>query len=419
MSIDLSALTPDLATRFIKGDEDALTALFRGNYDKLLGAAQEALGDDLSHFGGRVVQKVVLDAWASRSQFQDPKSIAAFFAAAIPAEVAVQKRKHLSLHRNAAPAKVTETLSADDAVQQLLSVLHAPKVDHESALNEAKHARARFKKASTESGSGKRWIGGLVVLAAVVLVVIYFQRYMDKAGQDALVDRSLRSEDTQTLASGNGQRGTVTLHDGTAAAMGSATRLRVPPDFGIDIRTIVLSTGTANFQVAAQDPEKPMDFAVRAGNTTVTSHGTVFTMRYYPETDSTVYVGVSEGSVTIRDRVAKTEQELSAGDAYAVSTTGEYRSLTPMERDVEMAWVRDTIVFDGTPLGRVLPELMIWFSFNSAPLDPALADRPVSMRVPLSSSGEAIDALVKAANLKMTFTKGQLMQFEDAGAARK
>jgi transmembrane sensor len=227
------------------------------------------------------------------------------------------------------------------------------------------------------------------------------------------VTRALKGENVQHLTSGRGQRGTVTLRDGTRASMGSETRLSIPEKFAGTQRTVELE-GTATFTVTPTTGNRQsIPFAVRAGTATVTATGTVFTVRSYPE-DKAVYVQVTEGTVELKDRTSGSVTHIRAGDAVRFITDGTVTPLDAMARDVALAWTRDSIVFEQAPLRVVVPELVRWFGLNAVLADSSIGDRPVSMRVALASSGEATDALTKAADLTIAFGKNDLLEFNAA-----
>jgi ferric-dicitrate binding protein FerR (iron transport regulator) len=229
------------------------------------------------------------------------------------------------------------------------------------------------------------------------------------------VDRALKGENVQNLTSSKGQRGTVTLRDGTRATMGSETRLSIPEEFAGTQRTVELE-GTATFTVTPSNGDpKSIPFAVRAGTATVTAKGTVFTVRSYPE-DKAVYVQVAEGTVELKDRASGTVTPIKAGEAVKFITDGTVTPLDGVARDVALAWTRDSIVFEQTPLRAVVPELVRWFGINAVLADSSIGDRPVSMRVALNSSGEATAALTKAADLTIAFGKDDRLEFNAAPA---
>jgi ferric-dicitrate binding protein FerR (iron transport regulator) len=404
--------TPDasIVTRFVNGDENALTLIYRQQYDGLLAAAAERLGHGLAHFRGRVAHKAMLDAWQARERFQTPVALSAFLEEATRQEADIQRHKHAALHRREDQATPHVTVdSIDEAVTHLLDALHAPPVDHVRAAEEARTTKRAHAKAHVERVAGRpKWLlyGGGTVAAMVAIII--GQRVLDKAGSEVAVDRALKGDEVQTLTSGRGQRGTLTLRDGTKAAMGSETRLVIPEAFGRTQRTIQLD-GTATFTTTASASAQSLPFSVRAGAVTVSATGTVFTVRHYPE-DQAVVVQVTDGSVMITDRSSGAAQRVQAGSAVRWAQ-GAITVLDGVARDVALAWTRDSIVFDRAPLKSVVPELVRWFGINAALIDERIGDRPVSMRIALASSGDATKALTAAANLTISFGKDDRLEF--------
>ena len=407
--------TPDasVVTRFVSGDENALVAVYRQEYDSLLAAAAERLGTELAHFRGRVAHKAMLDTWQTRERFQNPVALSAFLEEAVRQEADIQRRKHAALHNREGHTRSHITVdSIDEAVTHLLDELHAPAIDHAKAAEEARATKRAHAKEHVERVAGQpKWMlyGGIAVVA--VAAIIGVQRFLDKAGSEVAVERALKSDEVQNLTSGKGQRGTLTLRDGTKAAMGSETRLAIPAEFGSTQRTIQLD-GTATFTITPSADTKAIPFSVRAGEVTVTATGTVFTVRNYTE-DQAVVVQVTEGSVTLTDRSSGTTQSVQAGSAVRFAK-GAITPLDGVARDVALAWTRDSIVFDNAPLKTVVPELVRWFGINAALIDDSIGDRPVSMRIALASSGDATKALTEAANLTISFGKDDRIEFSGA-----
>ncbi|WP_396223128.1 hypothetical protein [Gemmatimonas sp.] len=208
-----------------------------------------------------------------------------------------------------------------------------------------------------------RWLryGGMALVAAVVIVAA--QRVLDQAGSEVAVHRALTSEAVQHISSNRGQRSSFTLRDGTV---------------------------------------------------TVTAAGTGFTMRHYPE-EADVVVQVAEGMVSVRDRDSDATQTVKAGAAVRV-TNGTVTSFGGVARDEALAWTRDSIVFVQAPLKTVVPELVRWFGMNAALVDSTVGDRPVSMRIALISAGDAATALTAAADLVITFSTNDRIEFRGAPA---
>ncbi|MBL0937561.1 MAG: FecR domain-containing protein [Gemmatimonadaceae bacterium] len=411
MTVVLPTPEPALVARFASGDENALMTLYRHEYDGMLDMAREELGPELEHYRGKVAHQAMLDAWESHERFQNPTALAAFLEEAVRHEAQVQHRKHATLHHRHGQVKShVSVATVDEAVQSLMQALHTP-VDHQAAVEEARAAKRAHAKEHVERVVDRpRWLMYGLFAIAGALVIIYGQRLLDRVGGDSAVDTALKSGETQVLSSGNGQRGALTLRDGTRTTMGSATRLRVPAAFGNSLRTIELE-GTATFAVDpnATNP-RGLPFAVRTGGMTLTARGTVFTVRHFPGEAGSV-LEVTEGTVELRNRETGKTEDLVAGRAVRYTPDGQILTLDSLARDVALAWTRDSIVFANTPLRVAVPELVRWFGINAAIADNSVLDRPVSMRVGLTSSGDATSALTQAAGLMIQFGKNDRIEF--------
>jgi ferric-dicitrate binding protein FerR (iron transport regulator) len=106
---------------------------------------------------------------------------------------------------------------------------------------------------------------------------------------------------------------------------------------------------------------------------------------------------------------------VKAGAAVRV-TNGTVTSFGGVARDEALAWTRDSIVFVQAPLKTVVPELVRWFGMNAALVDSTVGDRPVSMRIALISAGDAATALTAAADLVITFSTNDRIEFRGAPA---
>lgn len=410
--------TPDagVVSRFASGDENALVTLYRHEYDDMLAAAGEYLGQELSHFRARVAHKAMLDSWHARERFRNAVAFSAFLEEAVRQESDIQRRKHAALHhREGRSAAHVSVMSVDDAVEALLAEVHAPVPDPAASAEAARAVKRAHAAEHVERVAAKpKWLLYGVIGAIVLLTIAAGQQLLDRAGSEVAVDRAFKGDDLQTLTSGKGQRGTVTLRDGTIAAMGSETLLRIPSAFATTQRTLELD-GTATFTVsptAASATSAQAPFAVRVGAITVTTTGTTFTVRHFPE-DSAIVVQVSMGTVELKDRTSGAVQAVNSGETVRFQN-GTFTPIDGVARDVALAWTRDSLVFENTPLARVIPELVRWFGINAALIDASIESRPVSMRLALNSSGEATRALTEAAQLTMSFGKDDRLEFSAA-----
>ena len=395
--------TPDVQQfqAFTQGDEGALKSIFRTEYDALIARAKEALGPDLAHASGRIVQQAMLATWRRRTEFTAPTGLVAFLEAAVQDESAIQRRKHAALHHGHTPAaaRQTHTPTVDEAIAALDATLHAPAPDHDRLIEEARTAKKHHAAEHVQAvGRKTNWVVPVALAVVAIVVIIAAQRWVGARGGDIAATKALQSEEARDIVSQRGQRGTVTLGDDSRARIGADSKLRVPKDFGLGVRTLEV-TGTARFVVA---DGKSTPFTVRAANMDITAEGTEFAVRAFPD-DSTISVMVEQGRVRVKVRDADADHAVEAGQAVRVARDGSVSPLDQGTRDAMFAWTRDSLIFNDAPLREVVPQLIRWYDLKLALGDPALGDKRISVRLGLESSGAALEAVRQAAGLKLEF----------------
>ncbi len=204
-------------------------------------------------------------------------------------------------------------------------------------------------------------------------------------------------------ATAAGQRLSVTLVDGTRLTLAPASRMRVGANYGRDIREVTLE-GEAFFHVR-HDAKQP--FIVRTSSTVTRDLGTAFDVRAY-RGDSITRVVVRQGRVAVAAPAARravaggvgdrgAQVELGAGEAGEIGPQGLIGSVRAVRVDESLAWVDGHLVFRDTPLRDVLAELARWYDLEIMPVDPSLAERPVTATFEESSGAEEALADLEAA----------------------
>lgn len=148
-----------------------------------------------------------------------------------------------------------------------------------------------------------------------------------------------------------GQRGTVTLSDGTKVSLNSESKITLPSVFQSDIREVYLE-GEAYFNVA-KNPNKP--FLIHTRNTTVEVLGTSFSIRSFPE-DDVVTTAVEEGVVSFR---GSTESEdngviLTAGKLGTYNIANQSIKSEEIENpDLYLGWKNGYLFFQDASMLKV------------------------------------------------------------------
>lgn len=148
-----------------------------------------------------------------------------------------------------------------------------------------------------------------------------------------------------------GERMTVLLSDGTKVILNSDTKLTYPEQFVGKERKISIE-GEAYFEVK-KDKEKP--FIVNVSTMQIKVLGTSFNVNAYPS-DSKVITTLDEGSVKIRNlRSNSFDYTMKPGES-AIYEKETESCIVQKNKDYknESCWVNGILVFNDTPLEKVL-----------------------------------------------------------------
>ncbi len=412
MPATLTPLAADQLAALRAGDEAAFETLVKTRFDALVEKARTSLGDQ-STAASRVALSVLMSAWADRAQFTTPAAVDAYLDDAVPHRAADELRKRASLHRFEMHEGVQVTapsakpdMTADQAWHQISERLHVSAEQLEAHREESRMLAKKHAREHVNKVAGSRLPVGMIAIGVVLLaVVVIGMRFMNTGSAELALTRALEAEDARTLRAFPGQRGTISLLDESTAQLGAGSTMLVPRGFGSSLRGLSLD-GAAHFVVA---PDKSPEFQVRSRGASIVATGTAFSVRAFEE-DAELFVHVREGSVRVHPVLGKSASTtLNAGEALAVANDGTTR--TPEAHEVELAfgWVDGVLILENVTLERALSKLRRWHNVDAALADSSLLTRPVTARLTLESSGEALDALTRAANLEVTYDGTQMI----------
>lgn len=186
-----------------------------------------------------------------------------------------------------------------------------------------------------------------IVLIAVTIGVYTNQKYINEVPE---VKPILRE-----ISMSRGQRGSLTLSDGTKVLINSDSKITLPPVFKSDIREVYLE-GEAFFEVA-KNPNKP--FVIHTRGAIVQVLGTSFAIKSFPE-DEEVQMVVEEGVVSFR-------AEKQSIDEGVILTAGKVGHLDLEEKtivtedakdlDAYLSWREGYLTFQNTSMKEVKKQL--------------------------------------------------------------
>jgi ferric-dicitrate binding protein FerR (iron transport regulator) len=279
---------------------------------------------------------------------------------------------------------------------RIANAIKGPSADQIAAAGQVRahvaHEAAEHFKKATKHRSTAATVGIWTAVAVAVVGGVYGLNAWVNAD---MLARQVASDHVRIIGTGTGQRGNVTLDDGTTAMFGAESRARVPTKFGEQIRGIGLD-GSAEFTVA--DDDKQFQVLVRNLRVKVEAPGTVFAVAGYAEGEHTI-ARVKQGKVRIEVDGGQT-QTLTAGQSILVKADGS--TATPDERQLAEAlgYLDDKFVLTRKPLKSMLASIRRWYGITLGLKDTTLGSQVIdSLNAPLTSSTEAIRAIELASGL--------------------
>ncbi len=395
--------------------EDALKQVFFAEYAALTEEAHTALGDPKSPLTTKVVEGAFVRAWDARATLLTMEQLEKFLIDDVHHASARALSRRVAAHRFAghASADTAHTIKPTTPEESWTHVQHALHGEEHRPSTLAAVAKASRHEAAGHIGGiakgGNVWVAVLVV-ALVLGAAFGAVTVMNRAAAKGKELRAVNSTDVRQVASPAGRTGDVQLTDGSTAHMAPTTKLTIPNDFGPELRGVKVE-GAVAFDVAP-NLEHPFHAFVR--DVAVVATGTSFTVSSYP-TDSGVTIVVSEGSVEVRR--GEEVMPVAAGAGLVALAGAPMRPATEEEREDAAGWRTGTLAINNKPLRNALELISRWYKFDIRLPDTTLNSRPVTLRVSIDSSMQAIAAVEKSAGLKFGYI-GPNMVFRDTADKR-
>jgi len=243
-------------------------------------------------------------------------------------------------------------------------------------------------------GSLRNRIGRFVIPAGLfggaILVGLFVLRAgsLQHSGESAVVS-------SRHYATATGERGAVTLADGS--------RVTLAPQSALDVVTfanghrVATLTGEAYFDVT---PHADAPFAVRTRLGTARVLGTAFDIRHYP-TDAALRIAVASGKVEVTG--ARVPVIVTAGSVAVVTDSTMMADVRP-ERGEQAAWKDGQLVFRDIPVPEMLQTVGRWYGYEFRLRDSTLATQHVTASIKLNTNTTLLmNAIKSLLDVTMTF----------------
>ncbi|MBM4194577.1 MAG: DUF4974 domain-containing protein [Gemmatimonadetes bacterium] len=248
-------------------------------------------------------------------------------------------------------------------------------------------------------------------LAAIILGGAGYY-FLDRASEDNKLNTLFNSAEARKINTINGQRGDITLSDGSKLNIGPATKLTIIPNYNEMYRGVMVD-GTASFDVKPS-PNTPLEVRT-AGAALVVDEGSFIVSGYKDEGEG--FIKLTSGSASIRAKDFR--REVTAPAALYIGKDSSITDADPERIGIATAWSEGNVILKGMTLSEVLPKFNRYFGIKIALADPALGSRPVDMTAQLDSKQKAIDALAASAFVKFGYDDQNPVFRDDPAAAAK
>lgn len=204
----------------------------------------------------------------------------------------------------------------------------------------------------------------VIILVASLLGVLSYEHLYQ---QLEVAEPTLRE-----ISMDKGQRGNITLSDGTQVTLNAESKIILPKVFESEKREVTLE-GEAFFNVS-HNSARP--FIIYTEAAVVEVLGTSLDIRSYPE-DSSVQVVVKEGQVSLRSKreCADGNTILNAGEMGQLFISNSQIEKKKVEDyDLFLGWRNGFLKFKDAPMGKVAEELERKYDIEIRFDDPKLKD---------------------------------------------
>lgn len=249
-------------------------------------------------------------------------------------------------------------------------------------------------------------IVGIVLFAVAAAGLLL---YLNRAGEEAAIDKAFESADAANYTSRAGQTAKTRLQDSTVLNLGASTKLIIPPGYGQRWRAVQLD-GTVEL---TPPPNATPALDVRAThNVSVTSSGGTVGVHAF-STDNWVAVRVKGGTADVK--APGGTKSLADGQGAIVDSTGAVRDATAAELNDAFSWTDGNMSITNQPLSEAIKRIGRWYGIELTVKDKALLTRPITMTSTIAESGKMIDSLQAAGKVKFGYEGGRRVLTDASG----
>ena len=292
--------------------------------------------------------------------------------------------------------------ATDNELTQIRQWVNADKMNretfyHERALFDALQLNA-FQKGNhvrKQSVPLWKWIGSAAAAVIALFLLYNIPVFTTKNIQPEIA--------LNTIKVPAGQRGEVTLSDGTHIWLNARSEFSYPASFNGNTREVRLK-GEAFFDVAKDRNKK---FIVNTGRCEVEVLGTQFNVEAYAD-DKTITATLVEGSIAMAYENKKsnwTEQEIQPGQEIVYTAAQQQIKIDQADVEVITSWKDGKLIFRDTPFKEVLKMLSKRFDVDFVVKNPKCFEASFTGVLEKQRLGRILEYISVSSNIKFKYAE--------------
>jgi ferric-dicitrate binding protein FerR (iron transport regulator) len=397
----------DLLDGIRNNDDAAIERGFRAVFPSLLAEATPLAENPAS--AGPIVGKAFLKAISSPQNTISADTLNAALSAAIHESAARDKSRRAAVHRfehnegvattHAAAPLTNATVSADEVWGRVKQAREALKHPSKGPAADGHLAASHMTGAMDRKN---KWAIPIAIFAiAVVALGVYAVSKVENKPRESDITSALRSADGETLVSGDGQVGHITLKDETAVTLAYDSKLRVPKK--LDTWRAIGINGAASFVVPAGS--RPFELRGNRFGVTLPS-GTVDVAADSAAPTTVVRIRAGSGTMHVGD----SSWVAPAGKAYVIENGPKIREATIEDVTDAFSWINGRFSAKGK-VGDLVVKLSHAYGQEVGIGDKSITDREGVATGSLDSMKATVASLEKSAKLKASGVDGKWVLF--------
>ncbi|HAZ03399.1 MAG: hypothetical protein A2W90_00070 [Bacteroidetes bacterium GWF2_42_66] len=308
-------------------------------------------------------------------------------------------------HKNNDPTHLRRFLDYRISLSDFDKKLEAGALIDQISTIDVDNAYALVNQKIRMKGNSRRILTVITRIAAIFTLPLLMLTLWSLFIHDRTVSTGENGTSWQELSSPIGMRSQIVLPDGTNLWLNAGSKIRYHIPFICKKREIELS-GEAYLEVA-KNPASP--FIVKSGTMEIEVLGTQFNVKSYPE-ENNFEVALKEGNVKclFKNNGQQKFLDLEPGDYMVYNKADETVSRFNTDIEKYIAWSRNILILDETPMEEVAILLERWYGVEVIIADSDIKNYRFTTKFENESLFQVLELLKLSSPINIEYIPGKI-----------